>query len=397
MFPFSVVLAGCSTEVLPLLRQEFVNRSATIRAEIAKLDDLPKYRPTDVGDRHLFVLQFKAGSDIELLKRLKAVFIGQPVVVLIDGSTPAPLMLAIMRAGASQVVSVPIDRADFTAAIESIHLQQMGLPQTQGRLIAVSGVNGGCGGTTIALNLAYELAHQHSMPSILAELSTQVGMLVTHLEVKPEYNLGDVLRYGNDLDIKVVARALTPVTDQFKILPGPSLALRPSESQHADILRIVQFLRALASVVVLDLPATFDEHCVEVLATADQVVLVGEQRIPSIRNLQLMLDSLGRRAATECILVLNRYDPNIRGFALKDLRGLMELPRVVMVRNDAAFQEALNNGRPLRLEDKRAPALHDLEQLECLLLGIEKSPAAQGAQSSSRRTMGRFFHALGIT
>jgi Flp pilus assembly CpaE family ATPase len=70
----------------------------------------------------------------------------------------------------------------------------------------------------------------------------------------------------------------------------------------------------------------------------------------------------------------------------------LDLPAIVTVRNDPAVQEALNNGHVLRLEDEKAPAVKDLEELQRLILGIEELPAAP----RNKKTFGRFLQALGL-
>ena len=48
------------------------------------------------------------------------------------------------------------------------------------------------------------------------------------------------------------------------------------------------------SVALFDVPCTYDDMYFETLAIADQVVLVGEQKIPSIRTLKLVCEALTR-------------------------------------------------------------------------------------------------------
>lgn len=397
MYPFNIVLAGCAADLLPTLRSEFSNRNASIKVELPRLDQLAKVRPSDASERMLFVVQIRGSSDLEHVKRLKTQFVGQPVLVLIDANAPSSLLLAAMRVGASQVVTLPLERSDLAAALEGLHIQQLGLPQSQGRLIAVSGVNGGCGGTTIALNLAAQLSEHPQTNTILTELTMPVGMLVTHLDVEPKYTLADLLRYGSELDLEVVAQALAPITERFKVLLGPSHAFRASESQQAGVARILHLLRFLADVVVVDIPWTFDDHYLEILSAADQVILVAEQRIPSIRNLQLVLDGLGVNRASECIVVLNRYDPQMRGFTTTELTELVKMSRVVTVRNDPKIPEALNNGRALHVHAVDASALDDLEALQRLLTAGEGSEKPAPAPRRPRRSISRsIFQAIGL-
>ncbi len=71
---------------------------------------------------------------------------------------------------------------------------------------------GGCGATTLAINLDCELAQRHDQQTVLAELHGQLGVLVTYLDVDAKYTLDDLVAYHSELDVGLVEQALTPVT-----------------------------------------------------------------------------------------------------------------------------------------------------------------------------------------
>ncbi|MFX9193174.1 hypothetical protein ABTN81_19450, partial [Acinetobacter baumannii] len=89
----------------------------------------------------------------------------------------------------------------------------------------------------------------------------------------------------------------------------------------------VDYLRHAADFAVVDLPCTYDDAFFGVLASADVVVLVGQQRIPSVRTLQMLLDFLSRveRPDREVRVVINRYDPGLAGFDADRLRQVLKL------------------------------------------------------------------------
>src|ERR687883_188831 len=137
-----------------------------------------------------------------------------------------PLNVVLVGCGNELLVLVRVQSDDFRQALESIATLH-GLVPTTNKVISVAGVTGGCGTTTIAINLAYELAHLHPFRVVLAELSLQMGKLA------------------------------------------------------------------------------------DTLNASDQVVLVGQQKVPAIRALQMVSASLQDKAP---YLVLNRYDPGMAGF-----------------------------------------------------------------------------------
>ena len=100
---------------------------------------------------------------------------------------------------------------------------------------------------------------------------------------------------------------------------------------------------------MLDVPCTYNDLYFEVLANAGQVVLVCEQKVPSIRALKLVREALGRADADDSeFLVINRYDPKVQGFTVADLAKLLQVSSM------ASDRQRL--GRRRRLRQSRRPA-----------------------------------------
>ena len=76
--------------------------------------------------------------------------------------------------------------------------------------------------------------------------------------------------------------------------------------------RVVDTLKLIADVVVLDVPCTYDDIYFETLAAANQAILIGEQKLPSIRALKMVREAIGRPGGTEH-LVLNGSTRRTRG------------------------------------------------------------------------------------
>ena len=58
----------------------------------------------------------------------------------------------------------------------------------------MTGAAGGSGATTVAFNLAYEIAEKLGQPTILAELTLQMGTLASMLDLQPKFTLPHLIR-----------------------------------------------------------------------------------------------------------------------------------------------------------------------------------------------------------
>ena len=185
-------------------------------------------------------------------------------------------------------------------------------------------------------------------------------------------------------------QALTPIVEGISILTGPYHAVAPLSASSADVLLLIECLRQLADIVVLDVPCTYDAIYFDTLNSADQVVLVGEQKVPSIRSMQMVHGSLN---AKPHLSLLNRYDPNLPGFGADRLKQMLHVDEVMTVASDyVAVSSSINQGLPLRLKEPRSRVLADVTRL-ALKLMPPQSPVSPKQESS---VFGGLIRALGI-
>jgi pilus assembly protein CpaE len=388
----NVVLIGCGENLEAQVRRELVDRGATVEAKFPDVRRAAEsLRQTEDMSR-LFVVYLAASQGGEPVSQLSGRFIGQPILALLEGGTNPTAILGAMRAGATQLVPLPLQSADFGAALECIALQ-FGSSSGGGAVLAVSGVAGGCGATTIAVNLAYETACTHKLPCILIDLSVKMGMVATYLNIDPRHTTRDLLKNMERLDIHMVRQVLTRVTDNFDIVAGPK-AISSGTTSADDIRRIIDYAKQLAQVLILDVPCTYDEFYFQTLAFANQVALIGEQKVPSMRAMSLIRDTLDRVTnALPQALVINRYDPHVPGFSSRDLERVLKVSRVQTIATDPAVTAAVNNGRPLRLEAPRSPALANINTLAGCLLGTNDSAQPE---KHNRAMFRRALRAIGV-
>jgi pilus assembly protein CpaE len=376
-----------------------INQQATLEGQYCDVDSAAHALREDHGGTKLFIVHVQNSAHLPKLKQLVAGFPGHPVMALVDSAADPTVLLGAMRTGASQVVPLPIQPDDFKAAMECIS-QQHGHSSTQNQAICVSGVTGGCGATVLAVNLANEIASQHNRHVILSELSLQVGKLAAYLDITPEHTTFDLLNDGERVDPQMIQRALTHVSDRLDVLAGEYRAITPVQASAASIIRFMDYCRSLANIALFDVPCTYDDMYFETLAMADQVLLVGEQKIPSIRTLKLVCEALSRiDGARKLHIIINRYDPRMPGFGTDRLKALLEVNDIITVCNDyAAVMASINHGRPLRQEAPRSPALADITKIVHILLGPNERPKAGklSGKNGSSSSFGNIFKRLGL-
>jgi Flp pilus assembly CpaE family ATPase len=206
-----------------------------------------------------------------------------------------------------------------------------------------------------------------------------MGRVADYLDLEPRFTTHDLISDPERMDIDTVKHALAPVAENFSVLSGPCKGISSLKPLTAHVVRLVDYLRRLAQIVVLDMPYTFDDIYFGTIAAADQVIIVGEQSVPGVRALKTVRDTIKKvEGVGEQFLVINRYDSKRSDFTCKHLQELLGAGKIYTIANDwSNFTEASNNGRLLRAQNSHSPALRDIDALARVLLGLEE-PATLG-------------------
>jgi pilus assembly protein CpaE len=391
MYPFKIVLIGEDEKLLPHIRRELLNQSAEVESEFRNIDSAIEHVTLLHNEARLFVIHVDDLTELDILKRLSGTFAGRPILVLMNGNADSSFVVHAMRCGASQVVMLPLSAAEFTEALNGI-LVQFGHLASQTQVIAVTGAHGGVGSTSMSVDLAFEIAQQYQLDTILLELQQNFGVLASFLRIEPRHTTDELLEMGYAVDLYAIKNALVPFGDRVSVLAGPPHVKTPTHVEKSAITHLIQSVRHLADVVVLDVPSTLDYQQLDVLRAADNVVLVAEQTVPSL-SMTIEMLQLGLRAHSPSI-VINRYDASLEGLDVGHLRQVLGIDDVRTVINDSAgFHTARNQGQPLRLASPKSKAISDIDAIAEHLL---RKKHTCKAQRNHEGIISRVTHMLGI-
>jgi pilus assembly protein CpaE len=371
------ILVGCSQDRIPDICHALETCSIQVEADFPDARAAIDGTRLSQGEERLCIVHISSREQIQPLKWLSECFVGRPLLALVDGDSDAQLLYSVNRAGAGQVLPLPLRVEDLQAALQCLKVSHSPpLPVAARRIIAVSGVTGGCGATTIAINLANEIAEQFSLSCILIDLARR-GMVGTCLDVDSRHTIADLLYDMRSVDVALVEKTLSTISDRFRVLPAPLLETEPLHTSPADIVQLLDHVKHLADVVILDLPILPSDGRLEAFAAVNQVLLVAEQTVPSLRALSgarhviVQPEGLVRQS-----LVINRYDPNKEGFSVNHLQQMMKTPQLVTIANDyPSVSASINEGRPLRRLAPHSKVVGDIHKLARMLVASGQSEA----------------------
>jgi pilus assembly protein CpaE len=375
MYPLRVVMVGCSEGVVTGLRRELANLQAKVECELPTFREAMLHVTQSGSEVRLFIVQLKNADELKALERLNEAFLGQPILTLVDLEREPTLLVRAMRAGAAQIVRLPLQPEDFQAAMSRIALQ-FGHPTSVSRVIAVCGTSSGCGATSLAINLSGAISRAQTGPCILAETSVAMGRLASYLGLQPRFTLYDLLSDLEHLDLDVVRQALTPVDDKLSVLASSYRAATPVDVTTDQMLRVVHYLRQLSESLVLDLSTpSCDGLTFDIMANAHHVVFIGEQRIPSLHAMKLIQNKLmEQESMARQYMVINHFNPSLTEFSYERLCEVIGTSCLWTIDHDYnAFRKAEDNGKLLFHSHPGCGAVSDIDSLAAAILGKEGS------------------------
>lgn len=280
--------------------------------------------------------------------------------------------------------------ADVAEPVEGVGDQETPLGG-RGRTIAVWGPHGSCGRTTVAVNVAAELAAT-GQSVLLVDADTRgasVGQFLGLLDEAPA--LLAAIRSAADgrLDGAALTRHAAVVASGLSVLTGASDPLRWSEVRPAALRRVLEVAGYAHDWTVLDLPGGGDDPSEAggrdgilstVLETADVVLVVGTADPVGLQRLVQTWTRVGDWAPQAVVLpVVSRVRPTSVGAPAPRrttalLRRLAGVEDVVLLPHDDAADGALLSGRSLSEHAPRSPVRRALRDLSARVEALADAP-----------------------
>ena len=180
-------------------------------------------------------------------------------------------------------------------------------PARGGRIIAVTGVRGGVGATTLAVNLAAQLADQSRHHILLFDADLHAAAAALMLSATAGGGLRAALENPERVDVLFAERSSPAVTDRLRLLAAEEpldrlITIREGAARHLTALLCNRY-----NFVVIDLPRFVSPLNHELREVAHLRILVMDPTLPSLRDaLRHLSLPRGPQQASRPIVVLNR-------------------------------------------------------------------------------------------
>ena len=258
-------------------------------------------------------------------------------------------------------ITVLLRHTDRLKATQSNAIQRVGNAHT----IAVHSLRGGVGCSSIATNLAIGLATIWQEPTLLMDMNMTSGQIALMLNKPKKRTWADLARYEEvDLDAHVIKGLIGKHESGLNYILSPPTPI-DAENISGDILNTgVSLLRTEFEYIVADIPHDFSETTLNILDTADYIVLLITPELASVYSASLALDMYKQLGySQDRIKLVVNWTFERDGLSHKKITHALKHPiSFVLPFAPTQFVGAINRGLPLlhhQPEDPVAALLED--------------------------------------
>lgn len=306
----------------------------------------------------------------------------------------AAVVRQFMRAGAHDVFPVPPEAAELEK--EFAHLRARVVKNADdrnGKVISVLNSKSGSGATTIAVNLACNLAAaDENLKVALIDFDIQFGSVSLYLDAQWQTTVMEVVGQAGRLDKTMLMTMMNRHDSGLYALPAPNKITRLDKVTAKDVGRTLEVARSAFDVVILDLPRAINEWSEEVLRSSDAIYMVIQRSLAVLRDAKLLMTYFPSAGiAPEKITVIdNRYRSKHSAVTDKQIEDTLKIKQMVRISNDYDTAiSAQDHGVPLSTQAKNSRIAKDIEQLSNSILAEVTGEEAQQRAGLLGRFMGR--------
>jgi pilus assembly protein CpaE len=326
-------------------------------------------------------------------------------VIMMSVQGEADYLRRSMLAGAREFLVKPFSSDELTASIRQVWSREKDklsryAPVTvtsqeisngsgePASVVAVFSPKGGVGRTTIAVNLAVAAAQTNKRVA-LVDASLQFGDVGVLLNLNPRNkSIADLAGELQSGEAESLETFMITHSSGVKVLLAPPSPEQAELIGPSAIKKVLQGLRAMFDLVVVDCPSTFNEPTLAVLDEADLILTLLTLEITSVKNMRLFLEvceQLGY-GPEKIRLVLNRADSTL-GIRVADVEH--SIGRKVdhtIVSDGRSVVYALNRGVPFFLSNREAQVSQDIQRLALAITA--PAPTVTVARSTDKAGKG---------
>jgi pilus assembly protein CpaE len=298
--------------------------------------------------------------------------------VALSSTVGNELLLEAMQSGVRRVVMKQTMSAELPGVLDRLTTPDLHAAGPTGEIMTVISASGGCGATTIGVNLAEEIAQKKKQPTLIWDLDCAYGAVASYLGLTPRYGADHVLHYGGDIDAQLLKSTASVHNDRIHVLASPAstnLAAAAEPLRFERLEHVLDSARRAYGLTIIDAPRLPLGTTAALVAGSATTLLVFQLTVKDLRCARSILDALRDRGCdtASIVPVANRYVKR-QVISLEEATKAIGGVDVLPIRNDyAPAIHGLNFGQTLSEAGPRSSIRRDIQDL---VMKLESRQAA---------------------
>lgn len=318
---------------------------------IARINDKSELVNTNLTAEKFVIFLDMNSKNHEFIEYFSTKFPNSKIIVIKENPDVNFIVTAI-RFGAKEILNYPIIKSELCDILARIQksFNKTFRKQDKCKMITVFSNKGGIGKTSIAANLAMELAAITKENIALIDLNFQFGDITTFMDLQPTFDISYMFDNINNINKEFLFNTMEKYKDTSLYVLADAPFFKPSKQiTSKQITKFFDILKESFSYIIIDTDSTFESKTITTLDSSDLIFLVTIINMPALRNCQRCLglfDKLGYNNNKVQILV-NRYMENDE-ITVNDVETLLKKKIYWKIPNNYfALMSAINKGELL--------------------------------------------------
>jgi pilus assembly protein CpaE len=314
-----------------------------------------------------------------------------PLVALISRHSAETVRMAL-RAGAEEVLVLPVDSNELTRCLVKISETHQDAGLSRSTTLSLVSVAGGVGVSSLTAALAFAIRRLTQKQVALVDLGLQCSALSAILDLEPEHSISELADPTSAIDSIRLESVLCKHDSGLQLLAAPKRIEEAELISAATVATTLKLMDELFDFILIDCGHSLNEGSVAAWERSQHLLYVVDQSVTSVRPAQRFLNLFERLQlkSVKPEFLLNRFDLD-NPITVDQIE--MALRRAIITklpRDEESFAKAQITGGDLFMAAPNSPVRVGVESLAGRLCG-----GASGVNGFSRRSIfARLFSAV---
>ena len=273
-------------------------------------------------------------------------------VVVVCSSFHKELVLQAMQAGARNFLEKNNITAELSEVLQHLAKNSKRKKTGLGSVISIFSASGGCGATTVTVNLASELRLLSSQPVLAIDLDNCYGAVSIYLGIKSQYGIADVMNRKGLIDKHLIRSSAYSYMEDFHVLASPASmdSPRTNSLEYENLPSVLEACRHLYGYTVIDAPRMPEGTMTNLASLSDIILIVFQLTVKDVYFARSMVLSLTKSgiASKKIMPLANRFKKRGLLVRLEDSKKALGLSSCQVIRSDwRNAMKSVNHGQPL--------------------------------------------------